>query len=93
MAEDPEDLSVEREEEGQLVVQQLDKEILSRGAWATILFRYREWDTRRNDFGPDKFTIRRYRKVGGLYRQQSKLNLTSREQAARLVATLAQWLE
>jgi hypothetical protein len=43
-------------------------------------------------YGPDKYTIRRYQKRGGEYRQQSKFNISSRAQAQALVEALQGWL-
>ncbi len=92
MSAEVEDLSVDYEEEGVQVVQQLDKEILSKGAWATVLFRYRQWEPKKEDYGPDRFTIRRYKKLHGEYRQQAKFNISSRDQAEKIVAALQRWL-
>lgn len=86
------DLTVAYEEDGVEVVRELDKEILSRGAWATVIFRFRQWDPKTEDFGPDRFTIRRYKKVRGEYRQQAKFNISSRDQAEKIVAALQRWL-
>ena len=44
-------------------------------------------------YGPDKYTIRRYKKSGGEYRQQSKFTISSADQARRIVAALERWLE
>jgi len=43
MASDVNDITIQYEEDGQVLVQQLDKEILTKGAWATIIFRYKNW--------------------------------------------------
>jgi len=92
MSEKAEDLTVNYTEAGQQLVEELDKQILSKGGWTTILFRYREWDPKRDAFGDDKFTIRRYQKRGGEYRQQSKFNISSRDQARQIIETLERWL-
>ena len=47
MAETVDEISINFEEEGALVREELDKVILSRGAWTTILFKYREMDRAR----------------------------------------------
>jgi len=93
MSEKAEDLTVNYTEAGQQLVEELDKQILSKGGWTTILFRYREWDPKRDAFGDDKFTIRRYQKRGGEYRQQSKFNISSRDQARQITETLERWLK
>lgn len=92
MSEAIEDVTVELEENGQILVKEIDKAILSRGAWATVLFRYRQWQPETDDYGPDKFVIQRYRKSGGEYRRQSKFNISSPDQARKIVAALSSWL-
>ena len=93
MAEKPEDLTVTYSEGGTQTVQELDKVILSKGAWTTILFRYRDWDRAKDAWGPEKYSIRRYQKRGGEFRQQSKFNISSRAQAQAIVSALQRWLE
>ncbi|MCF8106331.1 MAG: hypothetical protein K9K64_12690 [Desulfohalobiaceae bacterium] len=93
MPENVEDITIAYEEDGQCLVKELDKEVLSKGAWTTILFRYRQFDRKLEDFGPDKYVIRRYRKIKGEYRPQSKFNISSPRQARQIVQTLSRWLE
>lgn len=93
MAENVEDLTVNYEEEGVLVVQEIDKEILSKGAWTTILFRYRDYDQSTKQYSADKFTIRRYQKRNGQYQTKSKFNISSAAQAEKIVETLTRWLQ
>ncbi len=92
MASKPEELTVDYKEGGVHTVKELDKVILSKGAWTTILFRYREWDARKEDYGPEKYTIRRYQKRNGEYQQRSKFNISSRDQAKNIVEALQQWI-
>ena len=92
MATDAEELTVNFFEGDQQLVKELDKLILTRGAWATILFRYQDWDTRKGAFGPDKFSIRRYQKRNGEYVQKSKFNISSAEQARGLIEALQNWI-
>ncbi len=92
MAENTDELSINYEEEGILVVKEIDKEILTKGSWTTILFRYQEFDKTTQEYGPDKFTIRRYQKRNGQYQTKSKFNISSAAQAQKIVETLAKWL-
>ena len=92
MFEDVNDLTVTYEEDGQLVVEELDKAILSKGAWATIIFKYRDRDRRTGEMGKVKFTIRRYQKRNGVYRQQAKFNISSEAQATAIRDTLGAWI-
>ncbi|CRI63394.1 conserved hypothetical protein [Thiocapsa sp. KS1] len=92
MAERIEDLTVSYTEDGIDTTKEIDKVVLSKGSWTTILFRYQDWDRVKEAYGPDKYTIRRYQKRGGEYRQQSKFNISSRAQAQALVDALQGWL-
>lgn len=92
MADKIEDLTVNYEEGGVQLVKELDKIVLSRGAWSTVLYRYQEWDAKSGDFGPEKYTIRRYQKRYGEFKQKSKFNISSKDQAAKLVEALQSWI-
>ncbi|MBV5276176.1 MAG: hypothetical protein JZU52_21910 [Lamprocystis purpurea] len=92
MTEKVEDLTVSYTEDGIETCKELDKVILSKGAWTTILFRYQDWDRTKENYGPDKYTIRRYQKRAGEYRQQSKFNISSRAQAEGLIKALQGWI-
>ncbi|MBK1644489.1 hypothetical protein CKO25_07440 [Thiocapsa imhoffii] len=93
MAERIEDLTVTYVEDGIETTKEIDKVVLSKGSWTTILFRYQDWDRAKGSYGPEKYTIRRYQKRGGEYRQQSKFNISSRAQAQALVDAFQAWLK
>ena len=93
MASDVNDITMEYEEDGVLLVKELDKEILSKGAWATILFRYQQWDKRKKAYGEESYSIRRYQKVHGEYLQKSKFNISSPKQAEKIVEALQRWMK
>lgn len=85
-----EDLSCEWEEDGELKVEQLDKEILSKGAWVTIMYLYRE---RKGDgsWAEPKVRIQRYKKQHGRYLNQSRFNISSAKQANKMCDVLKRW--
>lgn len=93
MTEKVEDLTVTYLEDGIETTKELDKVILSKGSWTTILFRYQDWDRAKEAYSAEKYTIRRYQKRNGEYRQQSKFNISSRAQAKSLVEALQGWLD
>ena len=93
MASDVNDISIEYEEDGVLLVKELDKVILSKGAWATLMFRYQQWDKRKNEYGQDSYAIRRYQKVHGEYMQKSKFIISSKIQAEKIVEALQKWMK
>lgn len=91
MAATVEELTIEYEEEGQTLVKELDKKVLTKGAWATLIYRYQEWDPKKEEFSKDRFTIRRYQKREGEYMQKSKFNISSVDQARDIIAALQEW--
>ncbi len=93
MFADIDEITINYEEDGVQVVDELDKAILTRGAWVTIIFRYRQWEQSKDNYGPDRFTIRRYRKINNEYRQQAKFNISSIDQAKKIIEALNGWIE
>ena len=93
MASTPDELTINYSEGGIDVVKELDKAVLSKGAWTTILYRYQDWDPRKEEYSKDRFSIRRYQKRNGEYQQKSKFNISSPDQAQQLIDTLRKWLE
>jgi len=91
MAATPDEISVTYAEDGINVIDELDKKVLSKGAWTTIIFRYREWNRTKEEYSKDKFTIRRYQKRNGEYQQKSKFNISSADQAKQLIEALTAW--
>lgn len=92
MSETVDDLGVSYFEDGVETVKQLDKVVLTKGAWATLMFRYQEWDQKKEAYGPDKYTIRRYQKKNGEYKQRSKFNISSVDQAQKIIEALQGWM-
>ncbi len=94
MAETIDDISINYEDEdGNLLVKEIKKEILTRGSWTTIIFLYQELDKKTGEYGPLKATIRRYKKQGGYFRPQSKFNISNKKQALKIAQILSQWFE
>ncbi|MCU7906749.1 MAG: hypothetical protein KZQ76_13070 [Candidatus Thiodiazotropha sp. (ex Epidulcina cf. delphinae)] len=91
MTSTPEELSVNYTEDGIDVVKELDKAVLSKGAWTTIIFRYQDWDRAKEKYSADKYTIRRYQKRSGEYTQKSKFNISSKDQAKAIIEALQNW--
>ena len=93
MASTPEELTVTYTEDGIDVIDELDKKVLSKGAWTTIIFRYREWNRSKEEYSKDKYSIRRYQKRNGEYQQKSKFNISSPDQAKQLIEALSEWTQ
>ncbi|MCW8829709.1 MAG: hypothetical protein OQK94_11735 [Gammaproteobacteria bacterium] len=93
MSETIDELTVEYTDDGVVTTKELDKVVLTKGAWSTILFRYQDWDRKKEEYGPEKYTIRRYQKRNGEYRQKSKFNISSKDQAKQLIDALQSWIK
>ena len=93
MATTVDELTVTYEEDGIETVKELDKQVLTKGAWSTIIFRYQDWNRPKEEYGPDKYTIRRYQKRNGEYQQKSKFNISSKDQAEKIIAALESWIK
>lgn len=91
MSETVEDLTIRYEENGTEIVKELEKHVLTKGAWATVMFLYQDLDRQKQTFSEPKVTIRRYKKAKEKYMQQSKFNISSKKQAMQIVEILNQW--
>lgn len=91
MASSIDEITIQYEENGEVLVKELKKEILTRGAWATILFLYQDLDKKTKAFEPPKASIRRYRKKDGKYMTQSKFTLSNAQQARQVAEILLKW--
>ena len=92
MSAEIDELTVQYEEDGLVTVKELDKKVLTKGAWSTIIYRYQDWDRRKEEYSKDKYTIRRYQKRGGQYMQKSKFNISSKDQALAIIEALQGWM-
>ena len=81
------------DENGVQVTKELDKKVLTKGAWSTLIFKFAEINKTTGEFGPPKATIRRYQKQQGVYKMRSKFNISSATQAKQLVSVLSDWFE
>lgn len=92
MASSVDEITIEYVDGGVVTVKQLDKVVLTKGAWATIMFKYQDWDKRKEVYGPEKYSIRRYQKKNNEYRPKSKFNISSKDQAQKIIEALNHWI-
>ena len=92
MASTVDEITINYEEDGIQLVKELDREVLSKGGWTTIMFKYVQWEKAKEAYGEEKFTIRRYRKIKNDYIQQAKFNISSPEQARKIIEVLQKWI-
>ena len=70
------------DENGDQIVKQLDKIVLSRGAWTTILFLYTEWDRKKSCWGAPKARVERFQ----------KFKFSSAKQAQQIIDAFQDWI-
>ena len=91
MAETIEEISYNYEDGGKLVRRELNKEVLTRGSWTTVMFLYEELDRKNDTWGEPKIAIVRYKKFNGTFRKQSSFNISSRKQAQQVTDVMSRW--
>ena len=91
MAETIDEISYDYEEDGRMVRRELERSVLSKGAWSTIMFLYQELDRKTEEWRAPKTAIVRYKKVNGSYRKQSGFNISSEKQARAIVEAIEKW--
>lgn len=91
MAETLDELSYDYEEDGVLVRKELERHVLSKGSWATVMFLYQELDKKTETWRAPKVSIVRYKKWNGQYRKQSGFNISSEKQARQIVEAIEKW--
>lgn len=91
MATTIDELTITYEEDGVQTTKELEKEVLTRGAWSTIVYKYQSWDNKKQAYGDDLYSIRRYQKRNGEYQLRSKFNISGRDQAQKIISILSKW--
>lgn len=81
------------DDDGTVVTKQLDKVVLTKGAWATVMYLYQDLNRRSGEYGKRKARIQRYQKSGGHYRPKSKFNISSTAQARQIADVLSRWAD
>ncbi len=93
MASTVDEITIAYEDDaGTLLIKEIDKKILSRGAWATIMFKYQDLDKASGEYKAPKFSLRRFQKVNGEFRVKSKFNISSIDQATKIANILNEWI-
>ena len=82
-----------QDEAGVLLVKEVAKEVLTKGTWATLMFKYRDLDKASGEYKQPKYSIRRYQKRDGEYRVKSKFTISSPAQAEKICQVLQGWIK
>lgn len=91
MAETLDELTYNYEDQGVLLRKELDKTVLTKGSWATVMFLYQELDKASGKFRAPKMAIVRFKKWKGTYRKQSSFNVSSEKQARQITEVFERW--
>lgn len=91
MAETLDELTYNFEEDGTLVRKELDRVVLTKGGWATMMFLFQELDRKSGVFRAPKMAIVRFKKSRGSYRKQSSFNISNEKQARQITTVFEEW--
>src|SRR3954464_7515031 len=91
MAETPEELTWDYEDEGVLVRTQIYMVILTKGSWVTAMFLFQELARQKGKFRPPKMAIVRFKKSKGTYRKQSSFNISNEKQTGQINEVFERW--
>ena len=91
MAESVEELTYDYEDEGVLVRKEIDRVVLTKGSWTTIMFLFQELDRQSGKFRTPKMSIVRFKKSKGVYRKHSSFNISSDKQARQIADVFERW--
>lgn len=91
MAENIDDLTIAFYQDDRNVLKEIKKIVLTRGNWTTIMYLFQELNKKTNEYEAPKVSIRRYQKRGGIYKQQSKFNISSAKQGREIANILVEW--
>jgi hypothetical protein len=92
MASTVDELTIAYSEDGIETVKEIDKVVLTKGAWATLMFKFQAWDNKKQAYGASKYAIRRYQKRNGEYMKKSNFNISSDDQAQKIIEALSAWM-
>lgn len=79
------------DDNGEILIEQLAMEYLTKGSWQTVMFLYKERDQRTGVMSEPKVGIRRYQKAKGVLKLRSKFNISSKAQAKQMIEILERW--
>jgi hypothetical protein len=79
------------DDEGTETVKELEKHVLTKGAWSTLLFKHQDLNRTSGEYGAPKVTIKRYQKKQGVYQARSKFTISSEKQAKEIMTVLGEW--
>lgn len=94
-ADDVDALTYDYHKDGVQLRRQLAKSVLSNtGTWADVVFLHQDRNLMADDeWKPAKITIVRFKRVMGIWKKQSHLNINGRQRSDQIAALLFVWRE
>ena len=92
ISDDLDELTYDHEDDGVLVRKQLDRVVLARGSWATVMFLFQDLDRATGAYAAPRMAIVRFQKWKGGYRKHSAFNVSNAAQARELTAVFDRWV-
>ncbi len=93
-----EELTIAREGDERMAPRrELKKEILTTGAWSTVLYMYTELKratkTKPEEWSAPKVSLVRYRKMKGVFKFKKEFAISNLDHARQMVDVVGKWLE
>jgi len=91
MAETIDELTIHYQEDGKVLRKEVAKEVLSKGAWTTIMFLYQDLNRKTGQYGPRKSSNSLYQKRDGTLLQRSEFEVSRPAQAREIGGKIQDW--
>jgi len=93
-----EELTIAREGDERMAPRrELKKEVLTSGAWSTVLYMYSELKratkTKPEEWSGPKISLVRYRKMKGVFKFKKEFAISNLDHARHMVDVVSKWLE
>lgn len=89
---DPNELSLDFEEDGKLVRKTIKKVVMAKGAWVRVVYLYQDLNRKKNEFGPLKVSVALYKKAKSIYQFQKEFSFSSAVMAKQVAEIIQGWL-
>lgn len=92
--EDLKDIRFELEEEGINIVEHLKSYVLyEKGGYGVVLFLFRKFNKKENKYNLPEVMVMRFKKVMGLWKKDSQINLGGVDKVKEIIEVLNNWME
>jgi hypothetical protein len=89
---DPNELSLDFEEDGKLVRKTIKKVVMAKGAWVRVVYLYQDLNRKKNEFGALKVSVALYKKAKSIYQFQKEFSFSSAAMAKQAAEIIQAWI-